>query len=215
MVDVAKPKLRGVLHQVAFFAFVPPLAWLVVAKPEGAGERLAVVVYAVCLLAMLGVSALYHRGRWTPVVRKRMRRLDHSTILLAIAGTYTPVVGIGLRAGTTRTVVLSVVWAGAVIGIAIRMLWLESPRGLAVSVYIIVGWVAVLVLPTLARSIGSTAFGLVLGGGILYTVGAFAFATKRFDFSPAWFGYHEAFHVFVTVAAAVHYVAVLVLLDRT
>ena len=215
MVDLPKPRLRGVLHQVAFFAFLPPLVWLLVARPEGPGERTAVVVYALGILAMLGASALYHRGRWTPAVRKRMRRLDHSMILLAIAGTYTPVVGIGLRSSATRTLVLTVVWAGALVGIAIRMLWMESPRGLSSSVYIIVGWVAVLALPTLARSIGATAFGLVLGGGILYTVGALAFAMKRWNFSPVWFGYHEVFHVFVVVAAVVHYVAVLVILDRT
>jgi hemolysin III len=209
-----KPTLRGVLHQVSFFAFLPLLAALF-PKAEATGERVAVGIYGLCLLAMLGASALYHRGKWTPTVRRRLRRLDHSTILLAIAGTYTPVVGIGLRSGTTRTLVLSAVWAGAVVGIAIRMLWLQAPSWSVAAVYIGVGWVAVGALPTLARAVGSTAFGLVLGGGVLYTVGATAFATKRPNPWPRVFGYHEVFHTFVVVAAALHYLAVLVLLDRT
>jgi hemolysin III len=210
-----KPKLRGVFHQVAFFAFLPLLAVLVV-RASGGGPRFAVVVYSFCLLAMLGVSALYHRGRWSPAWRLRFRRLDHSTILLAIAGTYTPVIGLGLASssGRARTVVLAVVWVGAVVGIAIRMLWLQAPPWLVAAVYIGVGWVAVLALPTIARAVGGGVFGLVLGGGVLYTVGAVAYATKRPNPWPSWFGYHEIFHTFVVVAAFLHYLAVLALVDR-
>jgi hemolysin III len=210
-----KPKLRGVFHQVAFFAFLPLLVVLI-ARADGGGPRFAVCLYSFCLLAMLGVSALYHRGRWSPVWRVRFRRLDHSTILLAIAGTYTPVIGLGLSSssGRVRTVVLAVVWVGAVAGITVRMLWLNAPPWLVAAVYIGVGWAAVLALPTIARSVGGGVFGLVLGGGLLYTVGAVAYATKRPNPWPTWFGYHEIFHTFVVVAAFLHYLAVLALVDR-
>jgi len=211
--DPPKPKLRGALHQIAFFTFVPLLVWLVGSGGSG-GQRIALGLYSLCLLAMLGVSALYHRGRWSAPARQRLKRLDHSTILLAIAGTYTPVVGIGLPPGRARTLILAVVWSGAVAGIAIRMLWLHAPRSLVAAVYVIVGWTAVPALATLARELRTVAFGLVLGGGLLYSVGAVTYTTKRPDPNPAVFGYHEVFHSFVVLAALAHFAAIAVVALR-
>lgn len=204
-----RPSMRGVLHQAAFFVFLPLLAWLVVVRPDGAGARVACGIYAVCLLAMLGVSALYHRGRWTAPVRRRLKRLDHSTILLAIAGTYTPVVGLGVQGGA-RTIVLVGVWAGALAGITIRMVWIDAPRPLVAAVYLVLGWSALFIVPTLARSMGATAFGLVAAGGLLYTAGAVAYATKRPNPVPAVFGFHEVFHACVVAAALCHFAAIAI-----
>jgi hemolysin III len=200
-----KPKLRGVVHQISFFAFLPAFAALLMHAPSGRA-RLAVAVYAFGLLAMLGVSALYHRGDWGSETKRKLRRLDHSTILLAIAGTYTPIAGLGLH-GRAAAVVVAVVWTGAVAGIAVRMLWIDAPRWLVAAVYLVVGWTAVAVLPKLAHDLGGRAFLLVLAGGLLYSAGAAAYATKRPEPAPGVFGFHEVFHTFVVAAAAAHFAA--------
>ena len=208
-----KPRWRGVFHEISVFLFAP----LFVAIGRAAhtnGARAAVAVYGLAVLSMFGVSAIYHRGTWSPPARRRLKRLDHSTILLAIAGTYTAVAGIGLD-GRTRALILGAVWFGAIAGIAIRMLWIDAPRPLTAGVYVVVGWVAVLALPALYRALGASAFALVVLGGVLYTTGAVAYARKRPDPVPAVFGYHEVFHAFVCAAALCHVAAVAILVTRS
>lgn len=197
-----KPRLRGVSHEVAFFVAAvvgPILTWV---APSGT-TRLAVALYSVCMIGLFGVSALFHRVHWSPVARRRMRRLDHSMIFLFIAGTYTPVAGLTLGR-TQATIVLSLVWAGALAGIAVKLLWLDAPKPVAASLYIGVGWVAVIALPGLWVALGVVGFILLLGGGILYTVGAIVYARRKPDPVPAVFGYHEVFHAFVIAAALCH-----------
>ncbi len=197
-----KPRLRGVSHQGAFYVAAvigPLLTW---ASPAGT-TRLAVALYSVCMIGLFGVSALFHRVTWQPAARRRMRRLDHSMIFLFIAGTYTPVAGLTLGR-TQATVVLSLVWAGALTGIIVKLLWLDAPKPVAASLYVGVGWVAVMALPGLWVALGVAGFLLLVGGGVLYTIGAIVYATRRPDPVPAVFGYHEVFHAFVIVAALCH-----------
>ncbi len=202
-----KPRLRGVSHQAAAFLF-PFLGLAAVLVARSPGARVAVVVYTAGVTGMYATSACYHRGHWAPAAKRRMRRLDHSMILVAIASTYTPVAVAGLSAGTAWAV-LSVVWGLAVAGVAARNLWLEAPRGVTAAVYIGVGWAALAVLPALWTQLGVMTFVLLLAGGLLYSAGAAVYSLHRPDPWPAVFGYHEVFHALVVTAGLVFYVAVV------
>lgn len=201
-----KPLLRGWLHVVAALVAGASCGVLIALAP-GQWARAAMVVYAIGLIGMFTVSSLYHRGRWGPRALRHMSRLDHSMIFLAIAGTYTPVAlfGIGGWAGPT---VLVLVWLGAITGIALVWAPITVPRWLFTSIYAIVGWVAVVALPQLVRSLGGLGFALIVAGGICYTLGAVVYGTRRPDPWPRVFGFHEVFHAFTVVAASLHLAAV-------
>jgi hemolysin III len=180
---------------------------------RSAGDRAAVVVYTVGVTAMYATSASYHRGHWPPAAKRRMRRLDHSMILVAIASTYTPVVAIGLPARTAWEL-LSAVWGLAVVGAVVRNVWLEAPPWVTAAVYIGAGWAALAVLPSLWDRLGPTIFALLIAGGLVYSSGAVVYATHRPDPFPAVFGYHEVFHALVIGAGLVFYAAVLAVVLR-
>jgi hemolysin III len=202
-----KPKLRGVSHEIAFF--VSPVVWVVLLRAAPSpGARVAVAVYAAALTGLFGVSALLHRRQWAPRGRLWMRRADHSMIFVTIAGTYTPVAALGLPR-RTATAVLAVVWAGAVVGIAARLVRRRpATKRVAAIPYVGMGWVALAVIPQLLDRIGVLGVALLLGGGACYTVGAVTFARQSPDPRPATFGYHEVFHVLVLAGAALHFVAI-------
>ena len=201
-----KPRLRGVFHEVTFFVSLVSGAALVWAAPT-ASSKLAMAVYAVSISLLFGVSALFHRHTWGPVGRRRMRRADHSTIFIAIAGSYTAVAGIALT-GWARTTVLGIVWGGAVIGITLRQAWLDAPKWVIALPYVVVGWAAVAVLPQLYRALGPTGFGLLLVGGLAYSAGAVVYAIKKPNPAPGIFGYHEVFHACTIVGAVLHFVVI-------
>jgi hemolysin III len=203
-----KPRLRGMLHLVAFPVSLVTGTVLLIAVADDAAERWGCLVYALATATLFGVSALYHRGDWTPSTRAFLRRLDHSNIFLMIAGTYTPLC-IALLDGTTRTVVLATVWIGALAGIVFRVAWLSAPAWLYTPFYVALGWVAVAVLPALAREGGVAIVALIAVGGVAYSVGGLVYALRRPDPAPATFGYHEIFHTATLVGFVAHYIAVV------
>jgi hemolysin III len=201
-----RPQLRGVSHQWAFFISVVLGVVLVVQAPPGRAT-IAAAVYAACVALLFGISALYHRVTWQANTRRWMRRLDHSAIFLMIAGTYTPFALLVLD-GTLANVVLAVVWAGALGGIVLKLLWIDAPKWLAALMYVLLGWVAVAVTPDLFGELGITAGVMVALGGLFYTVGAVVYALRRPDPVPTVFGYHEVFHALVIAAAALQYAVI-------
>ncbi|HEX5265649.1 MAG TPA: hemolysin III family protein [Acidimicrobiales bacterium] len=203
----AKPRLRGVSHQVAAVVF-PFMGVVAVLMARPAGAKVAVAVYTAGVTAMYATSATYHRGNWSAPVKRRLRRLDHSMILVGIASTYTPVAGIGIG-GTTGRVVLAVVWSLAAVGALVRNLWLDAPSWLVAVVYVGVGWTAVAVLPAMWTHLGVVTFLLVLAGGSVYSLGALVFSRRRPDPWPAVFGFHEVFHALVLLAGLLFWVVVL------
>jgi hemolysin III len=192
----ARPKLRGLLHGI-----------VLVSLAGNERARIGCAVYALSACLLFGVSALYHRWHGSPRVRALLRRLDHANIFLIIAGTYSPIALIVLR-GRTSDVVLTVVWAGAALGIALQLLWTSAPRWLYVPIYLALGWVAVFVLPDLLHNGGVAVLVLVAVGGALYSLGAVVYAFKRPDPVPRIFGYHEVFHALTVAAFVLQYVAV-------
>lgn len=202
-----RPRYRGVIHRwgaacsIVLFIALSLMAY-------GPGSRLVVAIYGCCVTAMLTVSAVYHSGRLSPTATRRLKRVDHATILFAIAGTYTAVIALAME-GRTRVVMLVVVWVAAMIGIAIRMLWLDAPYPLVAVVYVVVGWIALVDIGALTRALSDGQMALVVVGGLLYTAGGVVYGARRPDPWPAVFGYHEVFHALVVGGALAHYVAVL------
>ena len=201
-----RPRLRGVFHQYAFFVAIVAGAVLVVVA-DSSREQIAMWIYGIALASMFGVSALYHRVTWrSPAVRKWMRRLDHSTILLLIAGTYTPFALLAFD-GRVADVILIVVWSGAAAGLVLNLLWVDAPTWLTALVFVTLGWVGAVAVPELL-DFGVAPAVLVFAGGALYTIGALAYAFKRPNPRPHIFGYHEIFHLLVVGAAVTHFVAI-------
>jgi len=201
-----KPKLRGWIHLVAFGVTLVA-GPLLIAQAPTPGAAAALTVYVLSIALLFGVSAAFHRVTWSPPARRRMRRADHATIFIAIAGTYTAVAGLALH-GFAQIFTLCLVWGGAVVGITLRQLWLDAPKWAIALPYVVVGWSAVLVLPQLLASMGGAGVALLLAGGAAYTVGAIIYARRRPDPWPETFGYHEIFHACTVIGAALHYVAI-------
>jgi hemolysin III len=201
-----KPRLRGWLHAGTFpLALAAGIVLVVLA--DGTRETVANAVYAASAVLLFGISALYHRGNWTPRTELLLKRLDHSNIFLIIAGTYTPFSLILLR-DRGGTVLLWIVWAAALGGIAFRVLWVGAPRWLYTPVYLGLGWVAVFYLGDILDSGGAAVVALLAVGGVLYSAGGVVYALKKPNPSPRWFGFHEVFHALTLGAYAVHYIAV-------
>jgi hemolysin III len=201
-----KPLLRGVLHQYAFFVSLAS-GTLLVLLATTTKASVAAALYAASVSALFGVSALYHRITWTTPARRRMRRLDHAMIFVLIAGTYTPV-GLLVLQGRLATVVLAVVWGGAAAGIVLELVWAKAPRWLGGTVYLALGWVAVVAMPQLFARLGITGGLLLVAGGLAYSAGAAVYALRRPDPAPATFGYHEVFHLLVIAGVAADFLAI-------
>lgn len=207
----ARPRWRGRLHQVAFFASVPAGVWLV-AVGSTLAARIAAAVYAVSLSAMYAASAALHRIDWGPRALHRMRHLDHSMIFVMIAGTYTPFALLALRPPRS-TVILAVAWAGAALGVGVR---LASRRFhiLGGALYLVLGWIGAVVLPWVIGHLGPIGTSLLIAGGLFYTVGAVLFWLRKPRLRPDAFSYHEVWHVLVICGSLSHYGMILYLVVR-
>lgn len=206
-----KPLLRGWSHLIAFLiALVSGTVLIAVVAPGRA--RLVALIYSVCLAALFGISALYHRPNWSPRARRWMRRLDHTGIFLMIAGTFTPY-SMALPP-KERAVMLTVGWVGAALGALRALVWINAPKPVAAIIYLALGWAPLMLGKALFTGLGARAFGWLIAGGALYSAGTLCYALKRPRLWPRVFGYHEVFHLFVILAAAAHFVGVAEVLER-
>lgn len=207
-----KPSLRGVSHQVAFFAALVGGVGLLLVAPA-ARAAWAGLIYALSLAGMYGISATYHRLNWSLSARRRMRRLDHAGIFLLIAGTYTPVCVLGLP-GSRGLVLLAVVWVGAALGLLHAMLFVNAFRSLNAALYVVLGCAALPFLPSFAAGLGALHTTLLLTGGVVYVAGAVVYARRRPNPWPRVFGYHEVFHALVIIASTLHFATVFDLVAK-
>jgi hemolysin III len=208
-VDEIKPKLRGWLHLATWpLAFVSFLVLLVLS--ENVLVRAGAAVFMFSALALFGVSAVYHTGRWSDRAKMIWKRVDHATIFVLIAGSYTPFTLL-LLSPAHATILLSVVWGGAIIGVLFRLLWVGAPRWLYVPLYLALGWAAVFYFPEFSREAPTSVMVLLIVGGGLYTLGAFVYGFRKPDPWPTWFGFHEVFHSLTIAAFTVHYIGVSML----
>lgn len=199
-----KPHLRGWSHAAACIAAITLCPIVIVLSP---GARGVAAIFTASIVGLFGISAMYHRFSWGAKMHQVMKRLDHSMIFVAIAATYTPIAVVVLPPGPGM-LILRVVWIGAALGVATQLFWPSAPRSVIVTLYLSVGWAALLVVQDIWNALGVAGFVLLLVGGALHTVGALVYATKRPNPWPKWFGFHEIFHLFVIAAIAVHYVMV-------
>ncbi|HSJ19083.1 MAG TPA: hemolysin III family protein [Nocardioidaceae bacterium] len=206
VIDEVKPKLRGWLHAATAPLTLIAGVVLIVLSPDAA-TRLGSTIFAASALLLFTVSAVYHRGTWSPRVWAFLRRFDHANIFLLIAGSYTPFTLLLLE-GRDRTVLLTVVWVGAGLGVLFRIFWAGAPRWLYTPIYIGLGWAAVFYAPEFVASTDNTVLTLMVVGGLLYTLGALVYGLQRPDPWPTWFGFHEIFHTLTILAFVTHYVGV-------
>jgi hemolysin III len=201
----AKPKLRGVFHELGFYAALGPGVALVLTTQDGRA-RTAAAIFAGCVAACFGASALYHRPTWRPAARVRLARLDHAGVFLLIAGTYLP---FGLLVMSTDWAVpmLSVVWSGALAAILLNLFWARAPKVLSTGIALGLGWAGAAAFPQLLK-LPLPGLLLVVVGGLLYTAGAIVYARRRPDPVPHVFGYHELFHLLTVAAVGCQYASI-------
>jgi hemolysin III len=206
--QIFKDPVSGLMHLVTAALALLGAVVLVAVTPPAAAARLALLAYGASLVLMFTASSLYHLVRTTPARELWLRKLDHVAIYLLIAGTYTPVCVIVLT-GAWRWGLLLAIWLLAAIGIAFKLAYMKTPRWLTVALYLIMGWLGVVGFGPLLEALPLPAFGWLLAGGLLYSVGAVIYATRRLDFLPGVFGFHEVWHIFVSAAGTAHYLFML------
>ncbi|PIE99323.1 MAG: hemolysin [Propionibacterium sp.] len=202
-----KPKLRGWLHAGMFPVMLVAGLALIIFAPTLVG-RIGTGIYLLTALQLFGMSAIYHRGNWSPEQLATFRRIDHSNIFIFIAGTYTPLC-LTLLEGNSRLILLILIWSIGIAGVFFRIFWLSAPRWLYSMLYVAMGWVALWWLPTFWVSGGPVIVLLLIAGGVIYSLGAVAYAAKKPNPNPEWFGFHEVFHSATILAALCHYTAIV------
>ena len=211
---VGTPRARGWIHVCLAALFVVagaalvPVAWIATSPKAG----WATLIYTATIVAMFSGSAIYHRVQWrSENAMKWMKRADHSLIFVFIAGCYTPIALLAMPK-STGTLVLAVVYTGAVAGIALKMLWPSAPRAVGLPLYLLIGYVAIFFAGTLVAGAGVVVVALLVAGGVLYNIGAVLYAFRWPNPWPRTFGYHEFFHAFTAAAAICHYIAIWLLI---
>jgi hemolysin III len=206
VLEEVNPKLRGLLHAAtAPLALVAGIV-LVVLSPT-ASSRVGSAVFATSALVLFTVSAIYHRGSWSPRVWLFLRRFDHANIFLLIAGSYTPFTLLLLRGGD-RATLLTVVWTGALLGVGFRIFWNDAPRWLYTPIYVALGWVSIFFFGDFAATSGTAVMIFLVLGGALYTLGGVVYGFKRPNPSLRWYGFHEVFHTLTIAAFISHYIGI-------
>lgn len=207
--DLGKPRMRGWLHTYAFFVAVAGGIVLcsIAAARTGWSPLVSTLIYSLTVCGLFGTSGLYHRRVWSERGFQVMRRMDHSMIFIFIAGTYTPFCVLLLEP-RPATIMLSLVWGGALGGVALKLIWPHAPRWVSAPLYLALGWVAVAMLPDILHAGGVTALVLLIVGGAIYSIGAVSYALRRPNPWPTVFGHHEFFHACTLVAAICHHIAI-------
>ncbi|MBS5132679.1 MAG: hemolysin III family protein [Lachnospiraceae bacterium] len=185
-------------------------AWPLLLKAAQNPDRLyliAMSIYAASLILLYAASTTYHTFDKSPKVNTLLKKIDHMMISVLIAGSYTPVCLLVLR-GKIGIILLTIVWSIAITGILIKAFWVYCPKWVSSILYIGMGWTCILALPQILEALSPAAFGWLLAGGIIYTVGGVIYALKLsiFNNRHKYFGSHEIFHLFVMAGSACHFI---------
>lgn len=195
------------LSHLAGAAIALPAAVMLVARADTPAKAIAFAIYGASLFFMMAASGIYHASMASPRVLARLRKVDHSAIYLLIAGSYTPFCLIAFD-GFWRWGMLAIIWALALAGIIIKIYIIGLPRGVTAGIYLAMGWLSLIAGREFLTALSPTTLAWLAAGGVLYSLGAIVYATKKGDFFPGRFGFHEIWHVFVLLAAAAHFVAI-------
>lgn len=202
-----RPRLRGWSHAIAtpFAVVAGVMLWR--SAGGGVAQRVSVMVFAVCLVGLFGVSSLYHVPNWDSHVRDVLRRFDVAMIVIFMAASFTPI-GVHALSGTWRTWSIGLAWVIAIVGAVVAASPLRGPRWLTAAAYVALGSLGVIPLTRMMSALPWQGTGLLVLGGVFYVVGAVVYARRSPDPWPLWFGYHEIFHLLVLAGGTAHYVAV-------
>ena len=206
--DETKPTWRGWIH-AATIPVASALGALLIVMADGPAAKVGAAVFTFTSLLLFGNSALYHRFNWGPTTKVVLKRIDHANIFLLIAGTYTPISLLALTPDK-GILLLSLVWAGALLGIGFRVFWIGAPRWLYVPIYVLLGWAAMMFIVDLLNANVAMMI-LVLVGGLCYTAGAVFYGIKRPNPIPGVFGFHEIFHTLTVLAFLCHWTGILLI----
>lgn len=201
-----KDPMSALTHFIGFLAVIPIFILLIQrAKVEASTMHvIGFTVFGISLLMLYGASTIYHTLHLPPEKTNILRRIDHMMIFVLIAGTYTPVCLISLR-GKWGWTLLICIWAFALFGLLLKLFWMDAPRWLSTLIYVVMGWLAVIAFVPLERAVSWKGIGLLLAGGIAYTVGAVIYGLKKPNLAfLKSFGFHEIFHVFVMIGSGIH-----------
>ena len=208
-----KNKLRdpisGLSHLGAAILSVFGLIALIFFSWGDTPKLVSVTIYGITLIAMFSASATYHVSTFSPKVIEILRKIDHSAIYLLIAGTYTPFC-VNAFSGFWQWGLLSIIWGLALIGIGIKVFIIRTPRWINAGIYLLMGWLIVAAIGEMIATLPAEVLTWLMMGGIMYTLGAIIYITKKMDFIPGVFGFHEVWHIFVILAAAAHYISILI-----
>jgi hemolysin III len=200
---IQKPKLRGYIHQEAFFVAMGA-SILLIAKSTGERAIVASVIYSAGLLFLFGCSAIYHRFHWQPKMRSFIQRFDHSAIFIFIASTTTPVAMFALPPEMGHRLLITI-WTAAFIGTVQSILWVGVPKWVMALLCVITGWLSFPYMAEFGKVLSPGKISLLISGGVIYSVGAIFYAMKKPSLWPNYFGYHELFHLCTIVAASFHF----------
>lgn len=200
-----KDPVSGLSHLAGLFLAIVGLVFLIKQTYTEIDKMVVIIIYGASLILLYTASSVYHLMDTAPRTTKILRKIDHVSIFLLIAGCYTPVFYLGLE-GTWRLGMLIAVWSIALAGIILKIAWITVPRAISTILYVALGWIALVPFYQLIQNIPLEAILLMVLGGVFYTVGAVIYAKKSWDFFPGVFGFHEVFHFWVLAGSITHYI---------
>ena len=209
MIKKLREPVNGLTHFFAAIVAVIGLIALIIIGWKSVAKEISLSIYGISLILLFAASATYHMVKAKPKIIERLRKLDHSAIYVLIAGTYTPFCVLMFQ-GFWKWGLLALIWSLAVIGVASEVILIKAPRWLRVSVYIMMGWIVIAAIGEMLKVMPVGALVWLLAGGVIYTLGAIIYATKKLDLFPGKFGFHELWHIFVILAALAHFIAIAV-----
>lgn len=202
---------NAISHILGAVAALVASSLLLLCNATTPSRTIAVIIYCLSLVVLFGASGIYHAISARPRTVEILRKIDHSAIYFLIAGTYTPFCVIAF-VGFWRYGFLSIIWALALAGILVKVFIIRSPRWLTAGLYVVMGWLCIFATHELFLRLLPVTLGWLLAGGILYTLGAVIYITRKGDLLPGVFGFHEIWHLFVLLGAAAHFLAISTLL---
>jgi hemolysin III len=208
MLKIFREPVNSLTHWGGAILALAGLIALLIVGWSTPAKIISLAIYGVSLIFLFSASATYHMVKVKDKALEIFRKVDHAAIYVLIAGTYTPFC-VNAFEGFWKWGMLSIIWSLAIIGIVVKIFYIKSPRWLSAGIYVIMGWISVSAAGEMLSALPAWVFAWLLAGGIIYTLGAIVYATKMFNFKPGVFGFHEVWHIFVLLAAAAHFVAVM------
>ncbi|WP_026675658.1 PAQR family membrane homeostasis protein TrhA [Alkalihalobacterium bogoriense] len=210
MNNYIREPINGFTHLAgAVFAFFGLLAMVIKAASSDGTilDIAAVIVFGISMILLYSASATYHMVIAKDKVIAFLRRIDHSMIFVLIAGTYTPFCLISLN-GVTGWVIFSIVSLIGISGVLFKMIWFQCPRWISTALYIGMGWIIIFAVTPLSETLSSKGLLLLIGGGLLYTIGGVIYGLKPKFLQIKSMGFHEIFHIFILLGSFAHFLCV-------